>query len=153
VRFAVAMDPQGAAFGVLKGLGPRADQPAYDGPPRIGTFVWDELYAKDQAAAGKFYGGLFGWTGKVAPDDPMKYWHWQHAGKDIGGMMDVPTPNVPPHWLAYVAVSDVDATCKKATELGAKMVLEPMDVPKVGKFGIFSDPTGAILAVFRSARM
>ena len=151
VRFAVAMDPQNAAFGILKGLGPNANDPPYEGPPRLGTFCWDELYTKDQAAAGKFYGALFGWTGKVAPDDPMKYWHWQNAGKDIGGMMNLPAPNVPPHWVGYIAVSDADASCKKAKDLGAKIIMEPMDIPKVGKFGFIQDPTGAAVALFRSA--
>jgi len=153
VRFAVATDPQGAAFGVLKGLGADANTPPYEGPPRIGHFVWDELYTKDQAAAGKFYGAIFGWTGKVAPEDPMKYWHWMNAGKDIGGMMNLPAPNVPPHWVGYIAVSDVDASFKKAKDLGAKMLMEPMDIPKVGKFGFLQDPTGAAFALFRSARV
>jgi uncharacterized protein len=153
VRFSVAMDPQGAAFGILKGLGPTANDPPYEGTPRIGTFCWDELYTKDQQAAGTFYGKLFGWTGKVAPEDPMKYWHWQNAGKDIGGMMNLPAPNVPPHWLAYVAVSDPDASCKKAVELGGTVLMQPMDIPKVGKFGIVKDSTGAAVALFRSARI
>jgi predicted enzyme related to lactoylglutathione lyase len=153
VRFSVAMDPQGAAFGVIKGLGAGADDPPYDGPARIGTFVWDELHTKDQAAAGKFYGAIFGWTGKVGENDPMKYWHWVNAGKDVGGMMTLMAPNVPPHWLPYVAVSDVDASCKKAKDLGAKVVMEPMDIPKVGKFGVIQDPTGAAIALYRSAHV
>jgi hypothetical protein len=68
-------------------------------------------------------------------------------------MMNLMTPNVPPHWLAYVAVSDVDASCKKARDLGAKVVMEPMDIPKVGKFGVIQDPTGATIALFRSAHV
>jgi hypothetical protein len=28
-----------------------------------------------------------------------------------------------------------------------------MDVPKVGKFGVIQDPTGAAIALFRSARV
>jgi predicted enzyme related to lactoylglutathione lyase len=152
VRFSVAVDPQGATFGVLKGLGPSADSPPYEGPPLPGTFCWDELHTKDQAAAGKFYGAVFGWTGKVGADDPMKYWHWVCAGKDIGGMMDLMSPNLPPHWLAYVAVTDVDVSCRKARESGANVVMEPMEVPKVGKFAVIRDPTGATIALFRSGR-
>src|SRR5262249_38660636 len=86
VRFAIALDPQGAAFGILKSLGPDADKPMPENKGEPGTFTWDELYVKDQAAAGHFYGKIFGWTGKVAPNDPMKYWHWMNDGKDIGGM-------------------------------------------------------------------
>src|SRR5262249_49806854 len=108
VRFAVFQDPQGAAFGVTKGLGPRANDPMPEGPSLPGTFTWDELHTSDKDAAVKFYGKLFGWTGKTGEGDPMQYWHWMHAGKDIGGMMKLQMPNVPPHWLAYLAVANVD---------------------------------------------
>lgn len=153
LRFAVAMDREGAAFGVLQPMGPDANRPLAEGTPPIGAFSWEELYVKDQDAAGKFYGALFGWTGKVAPGDPMKYWHWMNKGKDIGGMMTLPHPDVPPHWLSYVAISDCDASTKKAKELGAKVLVEPMDIPRVGKFSVVQDPTGAAFALFRSAHV
>ena len=150
LRFAIAMDPQGAAFGILQGLGPGADAPPP--APAPSTFVWDELHTKDQAAAGKFYGHVFGWTGKVGEGDPMKYWHWMHAGHDIGGMMDLMSPHAPPHWLAYLGVTDVDASTAKVRELGGKVHMDPMHIEKVGKFSVIEDPTGAHLALFRSAR-
>jgi len=151
LRFAIAMDPQGAAFGIMRGLGP--EPPAYDGPPRPGTFVWDELHTKDQAAAGKYYGDLFGWTGFVADGDPMKYWHWKNADKDIGGMMNLMSPHAPPHWLGYIGVSDVDASTAKVRALGGKVHMEPMEIEKTGKFSVVEDTTGAHFALFRSARV
>jgi predicted enzyme related to lactoylglutathione lyase len=153
VRFAVVTDPQGAAFGILKGLGPDADKPMPDTTPDPGQFCWDELYTKDQAAAGKFYSAIFGWTGKVGENDPMKYWHWMNAGKDIGGMMDLQTPHAPPHWLPYIAVADVDASTTKVKALGGKVLMDPMQIEKVGKFSVVQDPTGATFALFRSARV
>src|SRR5579863_1381864 len=117
VRFAVAMDPQGAAFGIAQGMGPGADAPPYDGPPRPGLFCWDELHTKDLEASKSFYAPLFGWTGKMS-EGPMKYWHWQSRGVDIGGMLTLMMPNVPPHWLGYIAVSDVDAETKRTKSLG-----------------------------------
>jgi|HubBroStandDraft_6_1064221.scaffolds.fasta_scaffold81755_1 predicted enzyme related to lactoylglutathione lyase len=153
VRFAIATDPQGAAIGVLKGLGPNANDPPPAGPPALGTFVWDELHTTDQDAAGKFYHAIFGWTGKVGDGDPMKYWHWAHDDKDIGGMMTLQTPHAPPHWLAYVAVSDVDASTAKVVEHGGKVLMPAMDIPKVGKFSVVQDPTGAAFSLFRSARV
>ena len=49
--------------------------------------------------------------GKVGENEPMQYWHWQNAGKDIGGMMTLPMPRAcRPHWLGYIAVTDVDAS-------------------------------------------
>ncbi len=108
---------------------------------------------KDQAAAAKFYGGLFGWTGKVGEGDPMKYWHWMNAGKDIGGMLTLEQPNVPSYWLGYVGASDVEGSTKKTVELGGKVLMDTMDIPKVGKFSIVQDPTGAVFALFRSANL
>jgi predicted enzyme related to lactoylglutathione lyase len=150
LRFACAADPQGAAFGILKGIGPGSDQHPYDGPPRPGTFCWDELHTTDTEAAKKFYEGVFGWTGYLGEGEP--YWHWRNAGKEIGGMMPVQGgPGVPPHWLAYIAASDVDGATKKVETLGGQVIVTPMEVPKVGRFSVAQDPTGGVFALFRSA--
>jgi predicted enzyme related to lactoylglutathione lyase len=152
VRFAVADDAQGAALGIMKNIGP--ERPARDegGPPTPGTFCWDELYTKDLDAAATFYKGVFGWTGHWGQGEP-KYWHWQNAGKEIGGMMNLMMPNVPPHWASYVAVADVDASTNKVKELGGKVLKAPMTIERVGTFSFVADPTGAYFAMFRSARV
>ena len=97
-----------------------------------------------------FYGEVFGWTGKYG-EDPMKYWHWQNAGKDIGGMMKLMMPDVPPNWLAYLATDDVDASALRVTQLGGKVMMPALDIPKVGKFSVVADPTGGVFALFKSA--
>jgi predicted enzyme related to lactoylglutathione lyase len=147
LRFACAMDPQGAAFGILGGMWPDPEKPLYDGPPRPGTFCWDELNTGDLAGAKRFYGAVFGWGAKGGDRD---YWHWQNAGKEIGGMM--PLQRGPANWLPFVAVSDVDATTKKAESLGGKALMPGMEIPNVGKFSVVQDPTGALFSPFRSAR-
>lgn len=152
VHFAVGTDPQGAAFGVSKNLSSIANDPPYDGTPRPSTFCWDELHTSDVDAAGKYYGKLFGWTGFFG-EDPMKYWHWKNGEKDIGGMMKLMMPNVPPNWLPYIAATDVAASTKRVEELGGKVRMPPMDIPKVGTFSVVADPTGATFALFRSARV
>jgi predicted enzyme related to lactoylglutathione lyase len=149
LRFACGVDPQGAPFGILKGIGPGSDRPPYEGPPRPGTFCWDELHTKDLAGAQKFYETLLGWTGYAGD---REYWHWRNAGKEIGGMTaHMGGPNVPPHWLAYIAVSDVDNMTKKVEPLGGKVMAAAMEIPKVGKFSVVQDPTGAVFSMFRSA--
>jgi predicted enzyme related to lactoylglutathione lyase len=151
LRFAIATDTGGAAIGLMQPMGPTP--PAYEGPSRPGTFVWDELHTRDQEGSKKFYGTLFGWTGKAGEGD-MAYWHWRSGTKDIGGMMEaMGGPKVPPHWLGYIAVSDVDAMTKKVETLGGKVVMPAMDMPNVGKFSIVQDPTGAVFSLFRSARV
>ncbi|MBV9946307.1 MAG: VOC family protein [Myxococcales bacterium] len=152
LRFACGMDPTGAAFGVLQGLGERSEEPLPDGPPVAGSFCWDELHTRDLAKAKAFYGGLFGWTGK-GDSGGMEYWHWIHAGKEIGGLTShMGGADVPPHWLAYIAVADVDAVTRKAVALGGKVMMPATEIPKVGKFSVVRDPTGAVFSPFRSAR-
>jgi len=151
VRFAIATDPQGAAFGVLKPLGPRANDPVPDNQGVENTFCWDELHTTDPKAAAAFYSTIFSWTGKVGDNDPMQYWHWQNDGKDIGGMMKLMMPNVPPHWLAYVAKKDVDAATKRVSSLGGKVMMEPMDIQKAGRFSVVQDPAGGTFALYQSA--
>ena len=57
----------------------------------------------------------------------------------------------PPNWLSYFTTADVDASVKKAGELGGKTLAPPMDIPNIGRFAIVQDPQGAVFALFRSA--
>ncbi len=68
-----------------------------------------------------------------------------------GGMMQHPVPGAPSMWLPYVAVDDIDASTEKVKSLGGKVIVEPQEIPKVGWFSVFLDPTGAALALFENA--
>ena len=50
------------------------------------------------------------------------------------------------------AVADCDATAAKAKSLGAQVIVEPQDIPNVGRFATFIDPQGAMLAVMKPTR-
>ena len=66
-----------------------------------------------------------------------------------GGMMKHPVPGAPSAWLAYVMVDDVNAATAKAKALGANIMKDVTEIPNVGWFSIFTDPTGAALALFK----
>ena len=55
----------------------------------------------------------------------------------------------PPYWAPYFAVTDTDATTKKAKSAGAKVHVEPTDIAEVGRFSVFSDPQGAMFSVIK----
>jgi predicted enzyme related to lactoylglutathione lyase len=118
-----------------------------------GTLCWAELDTTDMGSAEKFYTALFGWGvkrgGEAANETP--YTEWQRGGNSIGGMMTIPTEwgQVPPNWLVYFMVSDVDATAKKAGQLGGQSIVPPTDIPKAGRFSVVQDPQGAVFAVFK----
>ena len=64
-------------------------------------------------------------------------------------MMKHPVPGAPSSWLAYVMVDDVNASTAKAKGLGATILKDTTEIPGVGWFSIFTDPTGATLALFK----
>ena len=71
------------------------------------------------------------------------------GGGTGGGMMQSPMPGIPPHWLAYVGVDDIQASTKKARELGAKVVVDVTEVGSYGTMSVVTDPTGAALAMWQ----
>ena len=58
---------------------------------------------------------------------------------------------VPTHWCGYIAVRDIDAAWKKIAELGGIHIHPPSLIPNVGRFCIFKDPTGAVVALMQPA--
>ncbi len=125
-----------------------ADQSAC---PPTGAFCWNELLATDTGKATEFYGRLFGWKAAAFPGG-MDYSVFKLNGQEVGGLMKRPGNECPPHWLAYVKVDNVDASAKTATDLGAKVLLPPTDIPTVGRIAVFQDPQGAALGIFQPAQ-
>jgi predicted enzyme related to lactoylglutathione lyase len=155
--FAVTADPTGAVFAPWKSARPGEDveRAGYPGPF---TFCWDELMSTDPAAAGAFYEKVFGWTQRpVDMGGGMTYTLLDRPGvktpkgdpQSAGGMMKSP-PNLPvSFWLAYVGVDDCDASCERATRLGATVTVPPTDIPNVGRFACWMDPQQAAIAVLQ----
>ena len=119
--------------------------------PVDGTFGWNELATRDTAAAKTFYSDLFDWTAKESEIPGMAYTEWVAHGQPVGGMMEMTKEHgdAPPHWMPYVFVDDCDGTMSKVAAAGGSTIVPPMDIPNVGRMGMFSDPTGAVLAIIK----
>jgi hypothetical protein len=113
-----------------------------------GRFVWHDLTTGDTKRGIEFYKGLFGWTVEEWKTDKGTYPMFKSGELAWGGAMDPQMPGVPPHWLCYVSVADVDRACQAASRMGGKVVLPAMDIPEVGRFAVVTDPQGAVFAPF-----
>jgi predicted enzyme related to lactoylglutathione lyase len=120
--------------------------------PAHGSFAWNELATSDVGKAKSFYGDLLGWTYQAMPmAGGVTYTIVRNADQSAGGMValaDIGVPKtVPPHWMSYIAVDDVDARTKKVASLGGKVMKEPFDIPDVGRMSVIADPTGAVVCL------
>lgn len=113
-----------------------------------GALVWNELATRDAARAKAFFSAVLGWT-FTQEDEP--FYHYIHnQGRMNGGMVEMNEQwgDMPPHWLAYFAVSDIDEVARRVPELGGT-ILSGVDSTVVGRFAVISDPAGATFAAIQ----
>ena len=150
-RMAICQDPTGATFSVW--------QPKSHGGAGVmgekGTPCWFELQTKGVEKAEKFYADVFGWNVKKGDDAGFVYREMTAPGATypMGGMMELMPQQgpVPPHWIIYFTVDDCDGDAKRAQALGGKLLAPPMDIPKVGRFAVLADTSGAAFAIIKLA--
>ena len=110
-----------------------------------GTFCAVDLATPDPAAAQQFYGALFGWEHEEIP--AAGYTVARLDGKAVAGMFERPPEQrgqMPPNWLSYVSVEDVEETAGRARELGGAVLREAADAMDAGRVAVLADPQGAV---------
>ena len=118
-----------------------------------------EIYTDDDEKLAKFYTSLFDWN--IQPMPGMNYsWVKTVATNDKGmptepggingGMMKRPGGYTARAWVNYVNVDSVDASAKRAQELGAKVMKPKAAVPNMGWFVMLLDPEGNPFALWQS---
>ena len=90
-----------------------------------GRFVWYDLLTTDPGGAADFYTKVAGWGTQDWPGSgATPYTMWTTHDTPLGGVMQL-TPDmegVPPHWIGYVAVPNVDESAKQSEALGGKVL-------------------------------
>ena len=143
-RMIAATDPTGAVIALWQakqhiGAGVQGEH---------GSIAWCELLTSDPAKAIKFYEGLLGVGSETHPNvDGGEYHVLTLDGTGVAGVMRMPehlaAQNIPSHWSVYFQVNDVEEALEKAKASGGQVVLQPMDIPDVGRIAYFMDAQGA----------
>jgi predicted enzyme related to lactoylglutathione lyase len=163
-RMAVLADPEGAVHCVWEAK--RSIGAEVVNEPNAVSF--NGLHTRDPEGAAAYYGAVFGWV-PADYGDGVQLWRLPGYGDHLekhdpglrqrlaeggapAGFEDVVAtlnpipddqPDTPPHWSVTFGVEDADATAARATELGAKLVVPPTDVPWV-RMTVIADPQGAM---------
>ncbi len=142
VRYAVLADAQGAAYGVCRSID--GDPPTT--MPKAGEFCWDQLNTPDIGASATFYGKAIGWT--LAGDASEGFQTFKMGDLMEASIVEVPA-GTPAHWLSHIVVADLAESLNKVKSLGGKTLVDRIDVPGMGAFGVVQDPYGACFALFQ----
>lgn len=115
-----------------------------------GALSWAELASPHLDEARAFYSALFGWDVDVSPDPATGgYTFFLQRGLRVAGLAPLFGEGQRPAWSTYVSVQDADDTVRAAVKAGATVILEPDDVPGMGRTAILSSPQGAQLSLWQ----
>ncbi len=139
-RFAMAADPQGGAFYVMRGF-PDQRSEAFSSE-LAGHCCWADLRTSDPEAGLAFYGGLFGWTkGGTIPIGPgAEYWFLNAGDLQFGGTFRV---DGPARWQLYFRVPSIAAASETIRANGGAVTSDPHQVPTGEIVITATDPAGA----------
>ncbi len=115
-----------------------------------GAWVWYELETPDAEASAAFYDRMLGWGSQAVPMGDGAYTMLVTEGGPQAGLAGA-AEGVPPHWVGYLAVDDVDAILPVIQAAGGTILSPAIDFPGVGRAARVADPTGGSLYVFTSA--
>ncbi len=113
------------------------------------AITWNELITPDIEGAKAFYSELFGWELRDEDMGERTYTIAKSNNTEVAGMMGTPpeAEGMPARWGAYVSVANVDASAASAEKLGGTVIVEPRDIPGVGRICVIADPQGAIISM------
>lgn|SRR5690606_5630821 len=155
-QWAVLLDPNGAAFGIIPVV-PADAVPAGDGSSgegSVGRIAWLDLTVPDAAATRDFYGSVVGWTFEdvsVRDGDEhyADYSMLDADGKSAAGVCHARGVNagLPPVWLIYLPVGDISESIRRVEEEGGTVVKEIRGKDGKPAFAIVRDSVGAHVAL------
>lgn len=142
---AIFLDPEGAELGVLHS----SDGDPGEYAPDPGDFAWAQLFARDPAAAARFYSSVAGL--EVLPDarsERPNVFMLVSGGYSRAVVVPLPPrPKARPGWLLFVRVGDVKAAVAKAVSLGGRVLVAPGDTPTAYWRAVIADPSGALIGL------
>jgi predicted enzyme related to lactoylglutathione lyase len=141
-RWAVLVDPTGAAFGIIPVVGTVSE--AADPLESVGHISWLTLVASDVSATCKFYEQVVGWS---------------TASADVDGGFEMRRPNgvpaaeicpaggdnegIPPVWILWLPVDDFEDSLRLVRGNGGEIIKGSADA----RHAVVRDPVGVYIAL------
>jgi predicted enzyme related to lactoylglutathione lyase len=119
-----------------------------------GTPIWVDLASSSPADARAFYEGVFGWSSDVSGEEYGGYVMFSSGESVVAGLGTNRDPDsAPDAWMVYLASRDLDATAAAIGDSHGQVVVDPMDIPEMGRMLVAVDATGAVFGAWQPTGM
>jgi predicted enzyme related to lactoylglutathione lyase len=158
-RWAVLLDPNGAAFGIIPVVSAE-DVPQNDGAAAdVGHLAWLDLTVPGASATRDFYRQVVGWSVQDVEmeDAGERYTDYTMVGGDgnpAAGVRHARGVNLglPPVWMIHVPVGDLAESVRRVRVEGGTIIkATPKDDGECA-YAVVQDPVGAYLALVPGGR-
>jgi predicted enzyme related to lactoylglutathione lyase len=115
-----------------------------------GSIVWQDLTVKDAESIKDFYCKVAGWEASGHGMQDYNDYDMKLPGTDkvVAGICHAKgtNANIPPQWLIYITVEDVQKSAELCIASGGKVIDGPR---KMGNYNfcVIQDPAGAVAAL------
>jgi uncharacterized protein len=119
------------------------------------TILWHDITVENADELAEFYSKVVGWT--IEPLSMGDYNDYvmknSTTGAGTAGVCHARGVNkgLPPQWLTYVKVQDMETSLENCTRLGGRIIGERRKMGDQGEFCLIQDPAGAHMMLFASS--
>jgi predicted enzyme related to lactoylglutathione lyase len=118
-----------------------------------GMISWVDLTVGDAEGIREFYREVVGWEPEaVSMGEYDDYAMSPPAGEaPVAGICHArgPNTNLPPQWLIYIVVEDMERSIDRSVALGGKLLAGPTSMGEQGSICVIQDPAGAVAALYQ----
>lgn len=154
-QWAVLLDPSGAAFGIIRAPASASESVSDEAPSDSeGRIAWFDLTVLEAPAILEFYRAVVGWSVEEVEleDAAGRYTDYllsTPGGTAVAGICHARGVNrtVPPVWLLYLPVGDLDESLELVIEGGGEVLDRMTGADGNDVYAVIRDPVGACLAL------
>ena len=120
------------------------------------AIAWIDLTVDDAESVSDFYAAVTGWV--PSPVDMGDYSDFNMtspaSGEPMAGVCHARGSNadLPPVWLIYITVEDLDRSIEQCTTFGGDIVRPLTKMAGYGRYCVVRDPAGAVAALFEKQK-
>lgn len=125
---------------------------------KAGTILWHDLTVPDAGVVSDFYRQVIGWEKSPLSMGEYDDYVMQVPGAGEGDHTMTTTgvchakgqnSSIPPQWMIYVAVDDLEKSMEQCTLHGGKVIGEKRSMGQEAVYCLIQDPAGAHMMLYQ----